>query len=140
MFRRFERLVETYPDAKPATPPRTFFAFLWQSSAGLRPYILLMTLCTAVIGAFEAMLFAMLGQLVDWLANVEPSQLWATQRQNFLLLIGVLVALVGTKALQTVQSKVFHVLPFGALSATSLSDVCIGILISGLFMLYFGMC
>ena len=90
MFRRFERLVETYPDAKPATPPRTFFAFLWQSSAGLRPYILLMTLCTAVIGAFEAMLFAMLGQLVDWLANVEPSQLWATQRQNFLLLIGVL--------------------------------------------------
>jgi len=90
VFRRFERLVETYPDAKPATPPRTFFAFLWQSSAGLRPYILLMTLCTAVIGAFEAMLFAMLGQLVDWLANVEPSQLWATQRQNFLLLIGVL--------------------------------------------------
>ena len=90
MFRRFERLVETYPDAKPATPPRTFFAFLWQSSAGLRPYILLMTLCTAVIGAFEAMLFAMLGQLVDWLAKVEPAQLWATQRQNFLLLIGVL--------------------------------------------------
>ena len=90
MFRRFERLVETYPDAKPATPPRTFFAFLWQSSAGLRPYILLMTLCTAVIGAFEALLFAMLGQLVDWLANVEPSELWATQRQNFLLLIGVL--------------------------------------------------
>ena len=81
MFRRFERLVETYPDTKPATPPRTFFAFLWQSSAGLRPYILLMTLCTAVIGAFEAMLFAMLGQLVDWLANVEPARLWATQRQ-----------------------------------------------------------
>jgi ATP-binding cassette, subfamily B, multidrug efflux pump len=92
VFRRFESLVETYPDAKPATPPRTFFAFLWQSSAGLRPYILLMTLCTAVIGAFEAMLFAMLGQLVDWLANVEPALLWATQRQNFLLLIGVLAA------------------------------------------------
>ena len=90
MFRRFESLVETYPDAKPATPPRTFFAFLWQSSAGLRPYILLMTLCTAVIGAFEAMLFAMLGQLVDWLASVEPSRLWAAHRQNFLLLLGVL--------------------------------------------------
>ncbi|MBK6349994.1 MAG: ABC transporter ATP-binding protein [Proteobacteria bacterium] len=90
MFRRFERLVETYPDAKPATPPRTFFAFLWQSSAGLRPYILLMTLCTAVIGAFEAMLFAMLGKLVDWLARVEPAQLWVTERQNFLLLITVL--------------------------------------------------
>ncbi|MDH4310938.1 MAG: ABC transporter ATP-binding protein/permease [Gammaproteobacteria bacterium] len=92
MFRRFENLVETYPDTEPATPPRSFFAFLWQSTAGLRPYILLMTLCTAVIGAFEAMLFAMLGQLVDWLAQVEPSQLWATERRNFLLLIGVLAA------------------------------------------------
>ena len=90
MFRRFERLVETYPDTPPATPPRAFFAFLWQSTEGLRPYILLMTLCTAVIGAFEAMLFAMLGQLVDWLARVEPAQLWATERQNFLLLLGVL--------------------------------------------------
>jgi len=92
VFRRFENLVETYPDTEPATPPRSFFAFLWQSTAGLRPYILLMTLCTAVIGAFEAMLFAMLGQLVDWLAQVEPSQLWATERRNFLLLIGVLAA------------------------------------------------
>jgi ATP-binding cassette subfamily B multidrug efflux pump len=90
VFRRFERLVETYPDAPPVTPPRAFFAFLWQSSAGLRPYILVMTLCTAVIGAFEALLFAMLGKLVDMLARVEPAQLWATERQNFLLLITVL--------------------------------------------------
>ncbi len=72
MFRRFERLVATYPDAPPATPPRAFFAFLWQSTAGLRPYILVMTLCTAVIGAFEALLFAMLGKLVDMLARVAP--------------------------------------------------------------------
>ena len=90
MFRRFERLVETYPDTPPATPPRAFFAFLWQSTEGLRPYILLMTLCTAVIGAFEALLFAMLGKLVDWLTRIEPAQLWATERDNFLLLIGVL--------------------------------------------------
>jgi ATP-binding cassette, subfamily B, multidrug efflux pump len=90
VFRRFERLVTTYPDTPPVTPPRAFFAFLWQCTTGLRPYILLMTICTALIGAFEAMLFAMLGQLVDWLAQVEPARLWATQRQNFLLLIGVL--------------------------------------------------
>jgi len=90
VFRRFERLVETYPDTPPATPPRAFFAFLWQSTEGLRPYILLMTLCTAVIGAFEALLFAMLGKLVDWLTRIEPAQLWATERDNFLLLIGVL--------------------------------------------------
>ena len=90
MFRRFERLVQTYPDTKPATPPRSFFAFLWQCTSGLRPYIFAMTLCTATIAAFEALLFAMLGQLVDWLATTEPSELWATHRERLLLIAGVL--------------------------------------------------
>ena len=92
MFRRFERLVETYPDAKPAIPPRSFFAFLWQCTEGLRPYIFTMTLCTAVIGAFEALLFAMLGKLVDLLVSVAPALLWAQERHNLLLLAAVLAA------------------------------------------------
>jgi ATP-binding cassette subfamily B multidrug efflux pump len=92
VFRRFERLVETYPDAKPAIPPRSFFAFLWQCTEGLRPYIFTMTLCTAVIGAFEALLFAMLGKLVDLLASVAPALLWAQERHNLLLLAAVLAA------------------------------------------------
>jgi ATP-binding cassette, subfamily B, multidrug efflux pump len=90
LFRRFERLVETYPETKPVTPPRSFFAFLWQGTEGLRPYIAVMTLCTALIGAFEAMLFAMLGQVVDWLASVEPARLWTEQREHLLLLAAVL--------------------------------------------------
>jgi ATP-binding cassette subfamily B multidrug efflux pump len=89
---RFEKLVVTYPDAKPTTPPRSFFAFLWECTLGMRPYIGLMTLCTAVIAAFEALLFAMLGRIVDWLAKIEPSQLWAQERGTLLLLAGVLAA------------------------------------------------
>jgi ATP-binding cassette subfamily B multidrug efflux pump len=92
VFRRFESLVDTYPDTKPATPPRAFFAFLWDCTRGMRPYIALMTLCTSVIAAFEAMLFAMLGRIVDWLAEVEPSQLWAQERGSLLLLAAVLAA------------------------------------------------
>jgi ATP-binding cassette subfamily B multidrug efflux pump len=92
VFRRFESLVDTYPDAKPATPPRAFFAFLWDCTRGMRPYIALMTLCTSVIAAFEALLFAMLGRIVDWLAEVEPSQLWAQERGSLLLLAAVLAA------------------------------------------------
>jgi CPA2 family monovalent cation:H+ antiporter-2 len=42
-------------------------------------------LCTAVIGAFEALLFAMLGKLVDLLASVAPALLWAQERHNLLL-------------------------------------------------------
>ena len=77
------------PLTRTQSPPRrraAFFAFLWACTAGMRPYILLMTLCTAVIGAFEALLFAMLGRIVDWLARVEPAQFWVEERGNLLLL------------------------------------------------------
>ena len=91
MYRRFESLVATFPDSRPATPPRAFFAFLWECTRGLRPYLFGMTLCTAIIAAFEALLFAMLGRVVDWLARVEPSQLW-TQERDSLLLLGAIIA------------------------------------------------
>ena len=101
MFRWFEDRVTPYPEVAPVAPPRGFFAFLWACSEGLRPYILGMALCTAVIGAFEALLFAMLGRIVDWLANTEPSQLWVGHRQTLLLLAGILAASPLLVALQT---------------------------------------
>ena len=67
----------------------------------MRPYILAMTLCTAVIGVFEAMLFAMLGRIVDWLAAAEPARLWSDHRGSLLLLGGILAASPVLVALQT---------------------------------------
>ncbi len=67
MFAVFERLVQPYPEALPATPPGSFLRFVWAGSHGLRRYIALMTGFTAAIGVFEALLFAMLGEIVDWL-------------------------------------------------------------------------
>ena len=111
MFGRFEKLVTTYPEARPATPPRGFFAFLWACTAGMRPYLVLMTVCTAIIGAFEALLFAMLGQVVDWLSRVEPAQFWVEERRNLILLATVLalsplvVALFALLKYQTLLSN-----------------------------------
>ncbi len=101
MFQFFERLVQPYPDAEPEPPPKRFFAFLWACTRGLRPYMLAMTLCTAVIGAFEALLFAFLGRVVDWLAATTPARLWADQGHNLVLLAAVLT---GSVALVAVQS------------------------------------
>ena len=101
LFRWFENRVTPYPESAPEAPPKNFFAFLWVCSAGLRPYILAMTLCTAVIGAFEALLFAMLGRVVDWLAAVEPARLWTEQRGSLLLLVAILAASPIVVALQT---------------------------------------
>jgi ATP-binding cassette subfamily B multidrug efflux pump len=101
VFSAFEKLVHPYPGGPPKPPPRAFFAFLWSCTEGLRPYILGMTLLTALIGAFEALLFAMLGRVVDWLGAVEPSQLWAQERGSLLLLVGILAASPLAIALQT---------------------------------------
>ncbi|MBE0547943.1 MAG: multidrug ABC transporter ATP-binding protein, partial [Rubrivivax sp.] len=76
MFQRFESLVHPYPDALPPPPPRTFAAFLWENSRGVRPWLLLVTLFTAGIGAFEALLFSMMAHVVDALATVQPAALW----------------------------------------------------------------
>ncbi|HEY9239910.1 MAG TPA: ABC transporter ATP-binding protein [Burkholderiaceae bacterium] len=105
MFQFFERLVHPYPDAEPATPPKRFFPFLWACTRGLRPYLLAMTLCTAVIGAFEALLFAFLGRVVDWLAATTPARLWAEQGHNLLLLAGVLVASIALVAVQSLLKQ-----------------------------------
>ncbi|GAB4566056.1 MAG: ABC transporter ATP-binding protein [Rhizobacter sp.] len=92
MFRLFEKLVHPYPDAEPAPPPKAFFAFLWAGTRGLRPYLLALTVLSAGIGAFEALLFSMMGSIVDWLGKVEPSQLWVQERGTLFLLVGVLLA------------------------------------------------
>jgi ATP-binding cassette subfamily B multidrug efflux pump len=107
MFRYFENLVSPYPDAAPPVLPRGFFAFLWACARGARRYIAAMTLLTAVIGVFEALLFSFLGRVVDWLAKVAPAQLWTEQRAHLLLLAAVLagsVVLVGLQSLLKQQA------------------------------------
>ncbi|PKO79792.1 MAG: multidrug ABC transporter ATP-binding protein [Betaproteobacteria bacterium HGW-Betaproteobacteria-13] len=101
VFRLFEKLVDPYPEAAPSSPPRGFFAFLWAGTTGLRPFIAGMTLLTATIGAFEALLFAMLGRVVDWLAKVEPASLWAEEGSTVLLLAGIIGGSIALVALQT---------------------------------------
>ena len=92
MFRWFEKLVHPYPDAPPDAPPRGLLPFLWANTRGLRRHLLALTLLSAAIGAFEAVLFGMLGSIVDWLGRVEPARLWAQERERLLLLAAVLVA------------------------------------------------
>jgi ATP-binding cassette subfamily B multidrug efflux pump len=107
LFRYFENLVSPYPNTPPPPLPHGFFAFLWACARGVRRYIAAMTVCTAVIGVFEALLFSVLGHVVDWLAKVEPSRLWTEQRAHLMLLAAVLagsVALIGLQSLLKQQT------------------------------------
>jgi ATP-binding cassette, subfamily B, multidrug efflux pump len=88
----FEKRVNPFPDAIPTDLPQTFLAFMWKCSEGLRSSILWMTLLTAAIGVFEALLFSMLGKLIDWLGASGPSRFFVDQRTHILLLAGILAA------------------------------------------------
>ena len=101
MLAWFERLIDPYPETVPDTPPKGLFAFLWTSIEGTRRYILAMTLFTALIGAFEAALFAAMSHVLDWLASVPPAELWQRERGTLGLLFVVLLASIGVAALQT---------------------------------------
>ena len=107
MLSWFERLVSPFPDTPPEQPPAGFLPFIWAAMKGMRGLIGLLALLTALIGAFEALLFAMLGNIVDWLSKVPPERLWSQERGNLLLLVGVLVAsplLIAAQALVKYQA------------------------------------
>ncbi|MDO9237726.1 MAG: ABC transporter ATP-binding protein [Aquabacterium sp.] len=101
MLRWFENLIDPYPETPAEVPPTGLFAFIWAGTQGLRRYMLGMTVLTASIGAFEALLFNMLGQIVDWLSKVPPSQLWTHSRDKLFLLAFIVLASPTAVLLQT---------------------------------------
>ncbi len=101
VLRWFENLIDPYPDTPPQVPPTGFFAFIWAGTHGVRRYILGMTLLTASIGAFEALLFNMLGNIVDWLSTTPPAVLWTQSQDKLLMLGGILLASPLAVLLQT---------------------------------------
>jgi ATP-binding cassette, subfamily B, multidrug efflux pump len=76
LFSFFERLVPAYPNDAVKPWPEKLLPFLWACTQGLRPHLFLMMFLAASIGAFEALLFAFLGRIVDWLGAVPPAQFW----------------------------------------------------------------
>ena len=105
MFAWFEKLVNAFPDLPVIPPPRKFWPFVWAGTEGLRPYLAGMTLLTAIIGAFEALLFAMMGKIVDWLSHISPSLLWTQERHHLIILAGVLLL---SPLLVALQSMIKH--------------------------------
>jgi len=92
MFKWFETLVNPFPKQEMVTPSKRFWPFIWQATKGLRPYMFSMTILTAMIGAFEALLFALMGKVVDRLSEITPQLLWE-YHLNDLLFFGVILLL-----------------------------------------------
>jgi ATP-binding cassette subfamily B multidrug efflux pump len=72
MFGLFEKLIDPFPPQSPDRPPTGIYAFCRHYTLGMEPWLALMAFLTAVTAVAEALLFGILGQLVDWLASSAP--------------------------------------------------------------------
>ena len=106
MLQWFERLVDPYPEKGLNEPlPKTFFAFVWQAAYGVRRYLLLLILLTAATASFEAIFFAQIGHLVDWLTSSTPETFITNHKSNLIILS---FFLLGNIIFSSIQSIVRH--------------------------------
>ncbi|MDB3855894.1 ABC transporter ATP-binding protein/permease [Halieaceae bacterium] len=86
MFEYFERLINPYPPEHPSQPPKGIYRFCRHYVRGIEPYLIIMGLLTATTAVAEALLFGILGQLVDWLALKDPAGFLEQEWQTLLSL------------------------------------------------------
>ncbi len=106
MFRFFESRLPPYPAAEPHLPPKAFLAFVWDGTRGLRGYVAAMAGLSAAIAIYEALLFAVLGVVVDWIStSASPGTLWAERKAA---LIGITALLLVSVVLVAWQTSIKH--------------------------------
>lgn len=101
MFGYFEKRVPPYPAEDPQLPPAGFIAFLWACTRGMRGWIVLLTLTSAALSIYEAFLFAVMSQVVDWLSATPMGDFWQQQRGSLLGIAAILLGSIGLLALHT---------------------------------------
>ena len=103
MLKWFEKLVDPYPTKDLNKPlPTRFFPFVWQAAEGVRPYLLLLILFTAGAASFEAVLYAKIGDLVNWLSKSQPDTFLAQHQNNLILLSCILLANIFFSSMQSI--------------------------------------
>lgn len=91
LFHFFETRLPPYPDNDIPLPRDGLAKFLWACTHGLRGWLLLFMVFTAGVGVYEALLFAWVGNLVDWLGEYSPGELWQAKGDMLTLMAVVLL-------------------------------------------------
>jgi ATP-binding cassette subfamily B multidrug efflux pump len=106
MFGWFERRLNPYPSVPSGQPPEQFLAFCWHYSKEAAPWLLIMSVLTALIAIGEVFLFGFLGDVVNWLSSSTREEFLANEGTR-LFWMGALV-LVGLPVVVWAQSLVMH--------------------------------
>jgi len=105
LFAFFERQVPPYPATEPKPPPKGLFPFVWACTQGMRGWIALLACTSAALAVYEALLFALVGRVVDWLGHTTPALLWQEQGR---LALGMAAVLLGSVGLLALHTQVMH--------------------------------
>lgn len=82
----FERLINPFPPQHPTEPPKGLYQFCRHYTRGIEPYLLVLAILTVCVAIGEAMLYGILGQIIDWLAEKDPQSFL---QEEMLSLIGL---------------------------------------------------
>ena len=105
MLQWFEKLISPFPKSLIETPPKSLFNFAWLCIKDIKLYIVLISVLTASIASFEAILYAVLGKLIDLMVESEPSQFF-NNNLDFLFLIAAI--LIGSTIFVAIQTMIKH--------------------------------
>ena len=106
MFGWFESLVEPYPEEAPQEPPRGLLAFMIHYARPVWPFLAMMSATAAVVGVIEVVLFAFLGNLVDWLEKMDRATFLA--EQGWYLVGMAVVVLIVLPGVIMINSLLIH--------------------------------
>ena len=106
MFNWFESRLNPFPDGKPSTPPNGLLEFCWYYSSTVWPWLLLMSILTALISVGEIYLFSFLGNIIDWLSENGREQF--LEREGHRLMWMGVVIIFGLPFIVFFQSLVIH--------------------------------
>lgn len=90
MKKWFETRIDPYPEQAPTTPKNNLFHFIWSGLTGLRGWVIALIIFNIGMGIFEALLFKIMGLIIDWLNEFSPMELLAA-KSNSLLWIALLL-------------------------------------------------
>lgn len=117
MFKWFERQLNPFPATGAVPPPAKLLAFCRFYVADAWPWLLAMSILTAVISLGEVLLFGFLGNIVDWLASADPDTFFEKEAGKLwpmaILLLVLLPAAVLGQAL-IIHQTVLGNLPMSA--------------------------
>lgn len=106
MFTFFESLINPFPDEEPERPPNTLRDFCIHYCRGAWPWLILMSVLSAVIAVVEVQLVGYLGHIVDVLAENDKNVAIAELLPNYLWVL--LVVLFIYPLLAILQTLLVH--------------------------------